>query len=80
MNLSLVQIALQELDGTVCYCGARKSKGKSFCARCFFSLPKKMQGDLYKHISDGYAEIWDEARDFLRVQANIPPRTTRTGG
>jgi len=76
VKLSLVQEALKELDGTVCYCGAAKAKGKSFCNRCYFSLPPKLQRALYKHISEGYAEIWDEARDFLRIEANIPPRTT----
>lgn len=80
MGLSLVQEALKELDSTICYCGAEKPKGRSFCRRCYFSLSPQMQRDLYKHISDGYAEIWDSARDFLRIEANIPPRTSRLGG
>lgn len=74
MSLSLIQQALQELDGTVCYCGAEKKKGQSFCKRCYFSLPKNMQRDLYKHISEGYAEIYDSAKDFLRIEANIAPK------
>lgn len=73
LPLSLVAQALQDLDSTTCYCGNEKGKGKSFCKRCYFSLPKKIQHDLYKHISEGYAEVYDEAKDFLRIEANIVP-------
>lgn len=73
LPLSLVAQALKELDSTVCYCGNEKLKGSSFCKRCYFSLPKKTQGELWKRVSDGYAEVYDEAKDFLRIEANIVP-------
>lgn len=73
LPLSLLAQALKELDGEVCYCGAEKKKGRSFCSRCYFSLPKRLQSALYKHISEGYAEVYDEAKDFLRIEANIVP-------
>lgn len=70
MKLSLVQQALAELHATRCYCGAGKSSGKSFCGKCYYSLPKQTQRDLYKHINEGYANIYDDAKEWLRLNTD----------
>ncbi len=67
---SLAQQALKDLDGTTCYCGAEKPKGHAFCRPCYFSLPPRLRQDLYKGISAGYAEAYDEAKDFLRIETD----------
>jgi len=70
MERSLEKQALEELDGKTCYCGAEKKAGQSFCSRCYFSLPKETQRALYRHISEGYAGIYDEAKDWLRINTD----------
>ena len=72
---SLITIARDELDSDVCAaCGGEKKKRQSFCRQCYFSLPKAMQMSLYKPFSEGYAEIYDEAKDWLKINK---PETRR---
>jgi hypothetical protein len=66
MTESLVQTAIRELGLEQCICGAHKERRQSFCKRCYFALPQKLRSDLYKPLSDGYAEIYDEAKDWLQ--------------
>jgi hypothetical protein len=64
---SLHQLAVEALDSRACLCGAKKDRGNSFCHGCYFALPKEMRNALYRALRDGYAEAWDEARDWLRI-------------
>ncbi len=67
---SLLRIALDELESTTCVCGNRKQSRQSFCKPCYFALPPNVRRDLYKTISDGYAEIYDRAKEYLRVETD----------
>jgi len=57
--------ALRELDSTECFCGTAKRKGNK-------SLPGRLQRDLYKHVSDGYVEVWQDATDWLKHHRLFP--------
>ena len=68
LTKSLIQIALDNLESTVCpSCGNLKPKRKSFCGPCYWKLPKPTRIALYKPMSEGYAEIYDEALDWLKI-------------
>ncbi len=74
MAESLIQTALRELDSEICLCGKRKKKRESFCRDCYFSLPQGLRNRLYRTMSEGYAEIYDLAKDYLKYE------TDRIGG
>lgn len=67
---SLRQSALDALLSSECLCGSPKVKNQSFCRACYFALPGKLRQDLYKPLSDGYAEVWDEAKTYLLAETN----------
>jgi len=54
-----------ELMGEECQCGRPKRKRRSFCYKCYSSLPHHMQRDLYQLIGQGYEEAYDEAVRWL---------------
>lgn len=66
MSESLEHQAVRELAGEQCECGGMKRKMQSFCSRCYFKLSKKTQRALYTPFSEGYAEIYDRAKEELR--------------
>ncbi len=76
LSKSLVQIAVEELDGITCcaphpdvlgkICGQIKRSGISFCSRCYYKLPATTRRALYNDIWHGYAEIYDEAKELLK--------------
>ena len=66
MTESLRHQALRELQSAQCVCGARKRQAQSFCRDCYFKLSKKTQFALYTPFSEGYAEIYDRAKEELR--------------
>ncbi|MCI0626023.1 MAG: DUF2797 domain-containing protein [Acidobacteria bacterium] len=67
---SLQQQALRELGETVCpNCGAGKKRGHSFCWPCFRTLPEGMRKRLYSTFSEGYPNIYDEAKQWLKIEA-----------
>jgi len=70
MERSLTQIAIDELGSTVCLCGGPKERKKSFCVRCYFELPMELRRAMFKTFSEGYAEAYDEAKDFLRIHTS----------
>lgn len=72
MNESLEHQALRELISEQCMCGGRKKKHQSFCRKCYFKLPKKTQIALYTAFSDGYAEIYDRAKEELQSKRGDP--------
>lgn len=67
---SLEAQARTALISEKCECGQPKVKRQSFCRACYFELPMTMRSNLYKPFSDGYAEIWSEAKDYLHQQTN----------
>ena len=67
MKNSEVQFYLKELKSEECACGEPKKKGKSFCYRCYSSLPGEMQKDLYKSIWEGYPAAYDKALAWLEL-------------
>jgi hypothetical protein len=67
---SLEQIAIRELASDRCVCGEEKVKNQSFCRKCYFTLPKQLRFELYKPISDGYAEIYDQAKQYLQCETD----------
>ena len=68
LSESLEQQALRELKSETCaVCENRKESGHSFCKKCYFALPPNKRHALYTPMSDGYATIYDEAKDDLRT-------------
>lgn len=67
---SLRQIAWDDLFSEKCICGNKKQVKQSFCKTCYFELPQNMRYNLYKTFDDGYAEIYDEAKDYLKNETN----------
>ena len=70
LSESLNSQAIRELAETRCpnNCGNSKKRGHSFCGPCFFALPAQMQHDLYKTVSEGYGQIYDEAKQWLKIE------------
>jgi len=66
MNESLDAQALRELGGMVCACGAKKERNHSFCRECYFALPPEVRKTLFKRLNDGYANAWDDAKEWLK--------------
>ena len=60
--------AIRELGSKVCFCGKEKFPRRSFCASCYFDLPANLRADLYKTFSEGYAEVYSEAKDYLKIE------------
>ena len=85
MTESLTMTAIRELGDVRCACGAEKQRNQSFCRGCYFALPAATRSKLYAAFSQGYAEVYDEAKDWLRTytarlerapQTNSVPATT----
>lgn len=74
LSESLIDIALRELDSTVCVCGASKRRTRGFCRDCYFVLPAGLRRGLYLTLSDGYAEAHDECKDWLKINTERIPR------
>ena len=66
MNEALEHQAMREYVSDQCACGSRKKKTQSFCRSCYFKLSRKTQHALYTPFSEGYAEIYDRAKEELR--------------
>ncbi|MEO1619300.1 MAG: hypothetical protein AAFV88_25930, partial [Planctomycetota bacterium] len=55
---------IKSLAGTSCDgCDGTKPARRSFCRRCFYSLPKALQRRLYQRIGQGYESAYAEALD-----------------
>jgi hypothetical protein len=61
------------LKSLECHCGRRKSRGMSFCMRCFHLLPLDLRRALYRKIGDGYEAAYREACARL-AKAGLGPR------
>jgi hypothetical protein len=59
------EFLIQELRSTQCRCRKRKKDGNTFCASCFYGLPKQLQNNLYRRIGEGYEEAREAAVAFL---------------
>lgn len=72
-NKSLTEIAWDDLLSEICgHCGRKKQVKHSFCRRCYFALPDRLRKRLYTPMSEGYAEIYDEAKTYLQCETDIP--------
>jgi len=58
---------LTQLMSDECACGSPKRPRHSFCYRCYRSLPRHMQHDLYQYIGDGYEEAYEAAVEWLEL-------------
>jgi len=56
---------IEELVSEECQCGRTKREGHSLCYRCYSSLPKDLQRDLWLRMGDGYEEAYDKAVEWL---------------
>lgn len=64
---TLTDIAWDDLMSETCAnCKGRKYKKMSFCSNCYYKLPESTRKALYTAMSDGYAEIYDEAVELLK--------------
>lgn len=63
--MSDVQRSIQQLKSRECFCGKPKDRGKSFCGKCYRSLPQGMKYALYSHIMGGYGAAYDKAVAWL---------------
>lgn len=61
--------AMREFMGDVCSCGKPKKRGRSFCGRCYFTLPEPMRNTLFARFGRGYEENYEAAKDWLREEA-----------
>jgi hypothetical protein len=55
----------KELRGNGCLCGRPKKPRRSFCLRCYRALPADMQRALYRRLTCGYEEAFEEAAAYL---------------
>jgi hypothetical protein len=62
---------IRELAGTDCRCGRAKAPHQTFCRRCYFSLPKQLQRNLYRRVGEGYEEAYTEAAEMLDAQKRL---------
>jgi len=56
-----------ELMSDDCACGMPKKSGRSFCYKCYISLPKDMRRDLWLRIGDGYEAAYEAAVKYLEL-------------
>lgn len=58
--------AVEELFSAVCKgCGGKKKPERSFCFKCFKSLPGDLQRALYQRVGEGYEEAVTRAHGLL---------------
>jgi len=60
-----INFYVKELRSDECQCGRYKAPGRSFCYKCYTSLPRDMRRDLWQGIGDGYEEAHDAAVHYL---------------
>jgi hypothetical protein len=60
---------IRELSGTICRCGEPKTRGRTFCRACYFSLPSGQAKALYHleqlRVGEGYEEAYAAAVRML---------------
>lgn len=56
---------VKELTGAKCRCGAKKVKGQSFCARCYYRLPALNRQLMYQRFGGGYEQAYRDAVELL---------------
>ena len=65
---SLIARAARMLQETNCpACGRKKDGGRPLCRVCFYRLPQEKRWEMGKTFSEGFAEAYDEALEWLRV-------------
>ena len=58
---------VRELAGTRCRCGSSKTAKRTFCSRCYYSLPISNRNAIYRRIGRGYEEAYLEAVELLNL-------------
>jgi len=56
---------LRELQGSKCFCGAKKAMMQSFCRPHYSSLPPLMRSVLYQRFGEGYEGAYAKAREYF---------------
>jgi hypothetical protein len=75
MKTVTIQAALHDLLGIQCPCGAEKQRRRSFCGRCYFSLPRPMRNRLYDRLQaadgarTGYEAAYSAALQDLGLES-----------
>jgi hypothetical protein len=59
---------IDSLTSEECLCGRKKKSGMTFCYRCYKSLGRDMQKDLYQRMGDGYEAAVDAACIHLQQE------------
>lgn len=67
----LLRLALHELRGVTCRCGAPKITMQTFCRRCYYSLPRQNQRALYQRVGEGYEAAYLQAIEFLVAKGRM---------
>lgn len=62
-----VTLALAALKSETCACGGEKPRRTSFCKKCYVLLPQKLRNQLYEPFSEGYADHYVEAIEWLKA-------------
>ena len=76
MEMTDLQI-VSELTKTRCRCGCKKERGRTFCFKCYYALPKDDRHDLYRPVGKGYVEAYRSAESILDEagRARVSPET-----
>jgi hypothetical protein len=61
----LLRIAVHELAGVQCRCGRPKQPRQTFCRKCYYTLPRPQQRELYQRVGCGYEAAYIAAVNFL---------------
>jgi predicted amidophosphoribosyltransferase len=73
------RLAVSSLASELCpACGGKKKFRQTFCARCYFSLPKAMQRATYARLGSGYQEAIVDALNYLQIET--PHWPAESGG
>ena len=57
---------VRQLASFECVCTAAKDPRRTFCRKCYYSLPPRMRSALYQRLGQGYEQAVDEAEAFLK--------------
>ena len=69
-----------DLLGDTCRgCGKKKRSGMSHCRKCYLSLPRGMQRDLYKKIGEGYETAYADSLAWLAKAAEAVRASSAQG-
>ena len=59
---------IRQLAAVECQCSAPTDPRRTFCRKCYYSLPPALRSALYQRLGQGYEQAVDEAEAFLRLR------------